>query len=56
MTEAPSPFERGRQAQAFFATQPTAMTRFLRTFVPWQIWRFIIINLKMIRINRKSHH
>ena len=51
-----NPFERGRSAQAFFATQPTALTRFLRTFVPWQIWRFIAINLKMVRVIRKSHH
>lgn len=33
-------------------TKPTAWTVFLRTFVPWQIWRFVRINLKMLRIIR----
>ena len=51
-----NPFEGGRKAQAFFATKPTAFTRFLRTFMPWQILRFIVINLKMVRVIRKSHH
>ena len=27
-------------------------TLFLRTFLPWQIWRFIRINLKMLVIIR----
>ena len=30
----PTPFDRSRRSQAFFATQPTALTRFLRTFIP----------------------
>jgi len=51
-----SPFDQGRQAQAFFATRPTALTRFMRTFIPWQFWRFVVINVKMIRVIRKSHH
>ena len=50
-----TPFNRGRDAQSFFATKPTALTRFLRTFLPWQVVRFVIINLKMIRIIRMSH-
>jgi hypothetical protein len=51
-----TPFERSQQAQAFFATQPTAWTRFLRTSIPWQMFRFLAINLKMVRIILKSHH
>ncbi len=40
---------------SFYATKPTGFTRFLRTFLPWQIWRFIRINLKMLTIIRRSH-
>jgi hypothetical protein len=39
----------------FYATKPTGGTVFLRTFLPWQIWRFIKINLKMVTIIRRSH-
>lgn len=39
-----------------YATQPTRWTLFLRTFVPWQMWRFVRINLKMVRIIFESHH
>jgi hypothetical protein len=37
---------------ASYVMRPTRWTRFLRTFVPWQAWRFARINLKMIRIIR----
>ncbi|HUZ22108.1 MAG TPA: hypothetical protein VMU75_16230 [Acidimicrobiales bacterium] len=36
-----------------YATRPTRSTLFLRTFVPWQIWRFIRINMKMAGIIRR---
>jgi len=39
-----------------YVSQPTRWTIFLRTFLPWQAWRFIRINLKMIGIIRRSHH
>ena len=32
----------------FYATKPSRWTVFLRTFVPWQVWRFMWINLKML--------
>lgn len=51
-----TPFEQGRRAQGFFATKPTAFTKFLRTNLLWQIFRFIRINFKMIKVIRKSHH
>ena len=39
-----------------YATQPTRLTLFLRTFIPWQIWRFISINLRMmLLIGREKH-
>jgi hypothetical protein len=37
-----------------YVTRPTRWTIFLRTFVPWQLWRFVRINLKMIRIIHRS--
>ena len=40
---------------AFYATKPTRFTLFLRTFLPWQMWRFIRINLKMFTIIHRSH-
>ncbi len=40
---------------SFYATKPTGMTLFMRTFFPWQVWRFAWINLKMLVIIRRSH-
>jgi hypothetical protein len=42
----------GRTAR--YVTRPTRLTLFLRTFFPWQLWRFARINLKMIRIIHRS--
>ncbi|MGE3275535.1 MAG: hypothetical protein AB7O67_10515 [Vicinamibacterales bacterium] len=47
--------ERLRPLEHTYATLPTGGTRFWRTFLPWQVWRFVWINLKMIRIISKSH-
>lgn len=41
--------------QAMYATKPTRRTVFMRTFLPWQIWRFAVINLKMIELIRRGH-
>ncbi len=38
-----------------YVTRPTRTTLVLRTFLPWQAWRFAVINLKMIDIIRRSH-
>ena len=37
------------------AAMPTRATVFMRTFVPWQLVRFAVINLKMLRLIRRSH-
>ena len=37
-----------------YVTRPTRWTIFLRTFIPWQLWRFARINMKMISIIRRS--
>jgi len=41
--------------QARYAPKPTRFTVFQRTFLPLQIWRFAVINLKMIDIIRRGH-
>lgn len=50
-----TPVEMAQMRAAYFATRPTGFTRFLRTNLLWQAWRFAMINLKMIRIIRLSH-
>ena len=47
--------EKAHTTPWFYATKPTPGTVFLRTFLPWQLWRFAMINLKMISIIRRSH-
>ena len=37
------------------ATKPTRSTLFWRTFLPWQAWRFVWINVKMIEIILRGH-
>jgi hypothetical protein len=37
------------------AALPTRWTLFLRTFIPWQVVRFVAINLKMFRLIWRSH-
>jgi hypothetical protein len=36
--------------------RPTALTVRLRTFLPWQLVRFAVINVKMLRILWRNHH
>lgn len=35
--------------------RPNKKTLFLRYFLPWQIYRFIVINIKMLQMMFKSH-
>jgi hypothetical protein len=37
------------------ATVPTWLTVYMRTCIPWQMVRFAVINLKMLRMIRRSH-
>lgn len=52
---ATTPAETPHTTEAFYATRPTRTTVFLRTFLPWQLWRFVVINAKMLRIIARSH-
>lgn len=38
------------------APLPTAKTVKRRTSLPFQIWRFVAINLRMLGMVRKGHH
>lgn len=38
-----------------YVTTPTRRTVFMRTFLPWQLWRFAVLNLKMVDIIQRSH-
>ncbi len=42
--------------QAYYPPKPTRFTRYMRKFLPWQFIRFIVINLKMIKLMANSHH
>ena len=41
--------------KTLYVTKPTRPTLFLRTFLPFQLWRFVAINLKMVGIIRSGH-
>lgn len=41
--------------QAYYPPRPTPFTRSMRKFLPWQLVRFLVINLKIIKLMRKSH-
>lgn len=45
----------GYKEKALDATVPTGFTKYLRTCVLFQLLRFAIINLKMIRVIFRSH-
>ncbi len=40
---------------ARFALKPTRRVTFWRTFWPYQLLRFVVINLRMLRVIRRSH-
>jgi hypothetical protein len=41
--------------QAYYPPAPNAFTRHMRNNIVWQIFRFIVINMKMLKLMRKSH-
>ncbi len=41
--------------QAYYPPVPTGITCHMRSNVIWQIFRFFVINLKMLKLMRKSH-
>jgi hypothetical protein len=49
------PINKEPYQQAYYPPMPTRFTRLMRTNVLWQAVRFVVINLKMLRLMRKSH-
>ncbi|EMY71130.1 hypothetical protein [Leptospira vanthielii] len=42
--------------QGDFVAVPNTKTKFFRTFLPWQLIRFLWINIRMMVMILKSHH
>jgi hypothetical protein len=42
-------------AQAYYPPMPTVFTRYMRGNFVWQLIRFLVINIKMLKLMRKSH-
>jgi len=41
--------------QAYYPPVPTGFTRFMRTSLIWQFFRFWIINFKILKLMSRSH-
>ncbi len=42
-------------AEESYPPMPTRTTRFWRNFIPWQAWRWLVLNLKILRIVVGGH-
>lgn len=42
--------------QAYYPPVPTGLTRHMRSNPIWQLWRFLVINLKILKLMFNSHH
>jgi len=49
----PSKSERQPYEQSFYPPVPTRFTKRMRTNLLWQLCRFVVINVKMLRMVRK---
>ena len=52
MSEESQP-ERQPYEQSFYPAVPTRFTKMMRTNLLWQFFRFVILNIKMLRMVRK---
>ncbi|OYZ18064.1 MAG: hypothetical protein B7Y39_14275 [Bdellovibrio sp. 28-41-41] len=43
------------EAKSYPAPRPSKLTLFMRSFLPWQFVRFLVINLRMTVMIKKSH-
>lgn len=41
--------------KSFHAAHPTRFNLFLRTCLLWQVVRFVVLNLRMLKVIRLSH-
>jgi len=51
----PQPSNKDPYQQAYYPPVPTEVTRYMRSNLLWQLYRFTVINLKMLKLMRKSH-
>ncbi len=42
--------------QAYYPPIPTKFTKYMRTSLIWQLYRFMVINYKMMKLMSKSQH
>jgi hypothetical protein len=42
--------------QAYYPPSPTGFTRMMRTCFIWQLYRFLVINVKILKMMAKSRH
>ena len=40
---------------SYYVAKPTRWTVSMRTFLPYQAWRFVVINLRMLELIVRSH-
>ncbi len=50
------PLNKAPYQQAYYPPVPTGFTRYMRTSLIWQFFRFLVINVKMLRLMSKSKH
>jgi len=43
------------KSEEFYASKPLPWVKFFRKFIPWQLFRFIVINLKVMKIVAYGH-
>lgn len=48
MTNNPVPYQ-----QAYYPPTPTRLTQYLRTSIAWQFLRFLVINVKIVKVMLK---
>lgn len=41
--------------QSYYPPTPTGFTKYMRVSVIWQLVRFVIINLKILKLMARSH-
>lgn len=44
-----------RYSYKYYAAHPTKTTMFWRKFWPWQAWRFMALNVKILKIVMQGH-
>jgi len=42
-------------SEEFYASRPLKIVKFMRRCIPYQLWKFLIINLKVMRIVAYGH-